>query len=98
MRGASMNCVPKILTICLTSLLAVGATAGCKVTSCDTPAAIDGGKQVTKDNCIQFEPTEQYTGNVRTVTQAWVSGQNVQVTNGNGDLRILSDGAAGVVR
>jgi len=92
-----MNCVPKVLTICLASLLALGATAGCKVTSCDSPA-VDGGKPVTKGNCIEFEPTEQYTGNVRTVTQAWSSGKNVVVTNGNGDLKIFSDGATAEVR
>ena len=93
-----MNCVSKVVTICLTGLFALGTTAGCKVSPCDTPAGVDGGKPVTKGNCIELEPTEQYTGNVRTGTQAWSSGKNVIVTNGNGDLKIFSDGAAGEVR
>jgi hypothetical protein len=93
-----MSCVSKVVTICLTGLFALGTTAGCKVSPCDTPAGVDGGKPVTKGNCIELEPTEQYTGNVRTGTQAWSSGKNVIVTNGNGDLKIFSDGAAGEVR
>jgi hypothetical protein len=76
---------------------AAGITAGCKVTPCDT-TDVDGGKPVTKGNCVQFEATEEFNGTTRTFTQPWSTGKNVVITNGNGDLKIFSDNVDGEVR
>jgi hypothetical protein len=92
-----MNRTSILASASLVTTLLLGA-AGCKVSACPDSPAIDGGKQTTKENCIQFQPTEQFTGNTRTVTNAWSAGKNVTVTSGNGEIKILSDGSATEVR
>ena len=86
-----------VVTTSVATLLCVGAALGCKVSACPDAQPIDGGKSTTKENCLQFEATEQFTGNARTVTQPWSSGKNVTVTSGNGFLKIFSD-STGEVR
>src|SRR5262245_34688722 len=87
-----------VVSTSLATILLLGVASGCKVSACPESQAVDGGKQTTKENCIQFEPTEQYTGNTRTVTNAWSSGKNVAITSGNGQITILSDGSGAEVR
>jgi hypothetical protein len=84
--------------VVFTSLAALSlfSAAGCKVGACQDSAAVDGGKPVTKDNCIQFEPTIEYDGTARTANQAWTTGMGVTITNVNGNLTIDSTGATDV--
>jgi hypothetical protein len=93
-----MNRTLNVVSTSLATLFLLGVASGCKVSACPDSQAIDGGKQTTKENCIQFEPTEQFTGNTRTVTNAWSSGKSVTVTNGNGEVNVLSDGSATEVK
>jgi hypothetical protein len=85
-----MNRTSTVAFASLATTLLLGA-AGCKVSACPDQAAIDGGKQVSKDNCIQIEPTREYDGTPRTATLGWASGGAVSVTNSNGSLTITSD-------
>jgi hypothetical protein len=81
----------KIVSATVATLVAIGALSGCKVSACSDAQAIDGGKQTTKDNCLQFEPTVEYDGTARTASQPWSSGKAVSIRNRNGDLTIASD-------
>jgi hypothetical protein len=88
----------KIVLTSMAGVAAFGFVAGCKVTACPETQTIDGGKQVNQDNCLLFQSTEQFTGDPRTVSGAWSSGKNVNVTSANGDVNIVSDAAQGEVR
>jgi hypothetical protein len=60
--------------------------SGCKVTQCPDAMAIDGGRQVPNQNCLQFESTIEYDGPARTASQRWSQGKNVTIENANGSL------------
>jgi hypothetical protein len=80
----------------LAALFLLGIS-GCKVSACPDSTAVDGGKSVTKDNCIQLEPTVEYDGATRIDSHPWSTGMAVTVTNLNGSLTITSDATSGIV-
>ncbi len=90
-----MNRTIYVVSACWAALSLLCA-AGCKVSACPDSAPVDGGKSVTKDNCIELEPTVEYDGTARTANQAWTTGMGVTITNGNGSLTIDSTSATDV--
>jgi hypothetical protein len=91
-----MNRTLYVVSTSFLALFALGV-AGCKVGACPDAAAVDGGKSVTKDNCVQFESTVEYDGTVRNDSKPWSQGMAVSVANHNGGLTITSDAAGGMV-
>jgi Putative adhesin len=85
-----MNRALKIGLLSVGGCYAAISLAGCKASACPDTAGPDGGT-VTRDNCVQLEPTYPYEDKPRLSSTKWATGQAISIKNQNGEVAVSAD-------